>query len=185
VLLTCVSVKNRKKGHKKRAGDKHRKHTIEAEYRPRRHRRTQFQAVEYGDPNPGLTRQHEKARREGKRIHPTVFKSTYLSPLPKPNPHVRCEGKGHHKKCYAVDRKTGLVIGRPDKLTIALNRNGQPVQTPVGLAMKHKGFQEPEYDERLQKWKPKKSKRTLVPAASTVNRPVFDHRRRHHVHHRK
>jgi len=38
------------------------------------------------------------------------------------------------------------------------------IQTPTGRLMTEKGFVTPEYDAKLEKWKPKQSKRTMVPA---------------------
>jgi len=119
--------------------------------------------------------------REGK-VPPRVFKRSFFSPLPKESRHMRCYGKGHKQKCYRVDERTGKVLGRDqdNMLWVVKAKGGKHlrfdrfgrrgdkervhIQTPVGLAMSKKGFQSPEYNDVMNKWKPKKSKRIKVPA---------------------
>jgi hypothetical protein len=125
--------------------------------------------VEYGDPNPKLTAAKAKAaKKAGKPAHPTLFRRSYFSPLPRPHPLVKCFGKGEKSKCYAVDPKTKQVLGKPDPskpFTIQYGVTGRSaIETPALHAMEQHGFVEPAYDDNLQRWKPKKSKLVLVPA---------------------
>jgi len=129
-----------------------------------------YGTVEYGDPNPKLTEAKAKrAAKKGTDIHRTTFTSSYFSPLPKPHPLVKCFGKGEKTKCYSVDPKTKLVLGKPDRsrpFTLQSGVTGRGVvETYAHHAMEKNGFREPSYDEKLALWKPKKHKRTFVPAA--------------------
>jgi len=128
-----------------------------------------YGSVEYGDPNPKLTEAKAKrAAKKGTDIHPTIFKASYFSPLPKPHPLVKCFGKGEKTKCYSVDPKTKLVLGKPDRsrpFTLQSGVTGRGVvESYAHHAMEKSGFREPTYDDKLALWKPKKHKRTLVPA---------------------
>jgi len=92
-----------------------------------------------------------------------VFKRSFFSPLPVAKSHIRCfhehESKERRereskesvgkpeskkeKKCYRVDKKTGLVLGRPtdaNPFVLSFGKNGKSVETPTGHAMQKKDF---------------------------------------------
>jgi hypothetical protein len=60
-----------------------------------------------------------------------------------------------------------MLLGKPSAhapFVLNFGSNGQPVETVEHHTMEANGFQEPEYDEKLSLWKPKKAKRVRVPA---------------------
>jgi len=121
-----------------------------------------------------VIRTRRKLRRRQKKLAKnkgikTVFHSSYLSPLPVATTKIRCFGKplSKHEKCYRVDQKTGVVIGRPTEhspFVLHYHKNGKPIETVAIHQMEKKGFVEPEYDVKMAMWKAKKSKRVRVPA---------------------
>jgi len=163
---------------KSKKNKKAKKHTIEAAYfPPPPNKQPQYTSPEYNDPNPKLTAaKAKKAAKSGKPQHPTVFKTSFFSPLPKPNKHVKCVGKKHHKKCYRVDQKSGMLIGFPgDKkhpFALQFGVTGRSaVETPTVHMMEQKGFQDPEYNDAIMaKWKPKKNEAHARPRSGHVLR---------------
>jgi len=103
---------------------------------------------------PEYAAQHPIFSTKGKK-HPTVFKSHYFSPLPK-------------KRLIAMGKLApGTKRDHKHKDKDAKKSKELPlkvIQTPLGHMIRDKGFVIPEYQEKLDKWRPVKSKRTLVPA---------------------